>query len=63
MFPDTNKKILVLVGKTRKSLGRLVRTRNKGRQKKNADETGLWETIIRAEAHNLATYRYPSCMR
>ena len=27
----------------------------------NVDETGLWETIIRAEAHSLAIYQ--SCMQ
>ena len=32
VFFDTNKKILVLVGKTRKGLGRSVRRWNKGRQ-------------------------------
>ena len=53
MLLDTNKMILVSVGETRKSLGCLVKRYNKGRQK-NVDETGLWETIIRAEAHSLA---------
>ena len=60
MFLDTKKKILVLLGKTRKSLGRLVRRWNKGRQK-NVDEAGLWETSIKAEAHSRATY--PPCMQ
>ena len=55
MFLDTKKKILVLVGYTRKSLGRLVRRWNKDRQK-SVDEVGLWETIIRAEAHSLTSY-------
>ena len=60
MFLDTKKKILVLVGYTRKSFGRLVRRWNKGRQK-NVDEVGLWETSIRAEAQSLATF--PPCMQ
>ena len=55
MFFDSNKKILDLVGLAGKSLGRLVRKWNKGRQK-NVDETGLWESIIKAKEHSLATY-------
>ena len=45
MFFDTNKKILILVDLAWESLERLVRRRNKGRQK-NVDETDLCETII-----------------
>ena len=45
MFLDTKKKILVLVGYTRKSFGRLVRRWNKGRQKKG-DEASLWEQAL-----------------
>ena len=64
IFFDTKKKILVLVGYTGKSLGRLVRSWNKDRQK-NVDEAGLWETSIRAEAHySLALPNsHPVCSR